>query len=119
MNERRKPGPRTPAPVTGSFFEGSDSRGPAKDGPVEPEAVAESLRFEDALARLESLVDDLESGELPLEETIEKFEEGQRLLETCNALLARAELRVKEILRGAEGGVVEQEWTGEDGADGE
>lgn len=67
------------------------------------------LRFEESLERLEILVQELESGELPLEETIERFEEGQRLLKTCTDLLSQAELRVKEILKRADG-FEERDW---------
>jgi exodeoxyribonuclease VII small subunit len=65
--------------------------------------------FEQALVRLETLVERLEKGDLPLEETIEVFEEGQKLLRVCNDLLGRAELRVKEILRRADGELIEVE----------
>lgn len=60
-------------------------------------------RFEEALERLEELVEDLESGELALEDSIARFEEGQRLLGICTELLERAELRVREVLRRSDG----------------
>ena len=69
--------------------------------------------FEEALARLETLVEELEAGDLPLEQTISAFEEGQKLLKTCGDLLTTAELKVKEILRRADGGLEEREWKGE------
>jgi exodeoxyribonuclease VII small subunit len=71
--------------------------------------AATEVRFEEALARLEELVGRLEVGELPLEETIETFEEGQKLLRICTDLLNRTELRVKEILRRADGTLEEHE----------
>lgn len=77
--------------------------------------VPPEMRFEEALARLEELVGRLEVGELPLEETLETFEEGQRLLRTCNDLLNRAELRLREILRRADGTLEEREM--KEGAD--
>ena len=70
--------------------------------------------FEDALERLESLVEELESGDLPLEDTIAKFEEGQRLLRSCHDLLSRAELRVKEILDRTDGSLEERPWNGDE-----
>jgi exodeoxyribonuclease VII small subunit len=76
------------------------------------------MSFEEALARLEELVTRLEAGELPLEETIRTFEEGQALLRTCTELLGKAEQRVKEILRRADGAVDEVEWRGGDNAAG-
>src|SRR5262245_11244507 len=73
------------------------------------------LRFEEALDRLEALVKELETGNLPLEETIGRFEEGQKLLRLCNDLLAKAELKVKEVLRQADGTLSEADWNEENG----
>jgi exodeoxyribonuclease VII small subunit len=56
--------------------------------------------FEESLRRLEAIVSRLEAGELPLEETLRLFEEGQVLVRTCGGLLARAEQRVKELVEG-------------------
>ena len=67
-------------------------------GTAEPEAG-----FEGALQRLEAIVKTLEEGELPLEETLRLFEEGQTLLKSCGELLGRAELRVQELLRQTDG----------------
>lgn len=61
--------------------------------------------FESALARLEEIVRTLESGDLPLEETIRIFEEGQALVRACGALLNRAELRIQELMQGDDGEV--------------
>ena len=68
-----------------------------------PGAGGNGPRFEEALTRLEELVQELESGELPLEDSIARFEEGQRLLCVCTELLERAELRVREVLRRTDG----------------
>lgn len=56
--------------------------------------------FEASLRRLEEIVARLEAGELPLEETLRLFEEGQGLVKTCDGLLERAEQRVKELVAG-------------------
>jgi exodeoxyribonuclease VII small subunit len=74
-------------------------------------------RFEEALRRLEQLVQELESGALPLEESIARFEEGQELLRLCSAQLERAELRVQEVLRRANGDLVLREVRVEEGPD--
>jgi exodeoxyribonuclease VII small subunit len=69
-----------------------------------PEAAgANGPRFEEALGRLEELVGELESGELALEDSIARFEEGQRLLRVCTELLECAELRVREVVRRTDG----------------
>lgn len=55
-------------------------------------------RFEEALGELESLVDALERGALTLDESVDAFEKGQRLLGVLNQRLRDAERRVKELL---------------------
>ena len=61
------------------------------------------LSFEDALARLESIVSRLESGQAPLEESISLYEEGARLKAHCEERLKAAQLRVEKIVVGADG----------------
>jgi exodeoxyribonuclease VII small subunit len=68
------------------------------------------MTFEDALERLESIVDTLSKGKLSLDETMEKFEEGTRLFRLCDERLRNAEQRVS-ILAQSEGGVVEEPYT--------
>ena len=55
------------------------------------------LDFETALAELETLVEQLESGELPLEESLKAFEKGIALTRQCQESLKAAELKVKEL----------------------
>ncbi len=63
----------------------------------------QSLSFEEAFGELESLVQQLEEGKLPLEETIRLFEKGSLLAQHCQALLDKAELRVQQLTEGADG----------------
>ena len=58
--------------------------------------------FEKALSELESLVDNLEKGELPLEETLKQFERGIELTRCCQKALKSAEQRVEILLAGSE-----------------
>ena len=67
------------------------------------DAVSPDLSFEDALARLEQIVQRLESGSAPLEESIKLYEEGAALKEHCEARLKDAQLRVEKIVVGADG----------------
>ena len=57
--------------------------------------------FEQALARLEKIVEKLDDGNLPLDESIELFKEGTALAKICRDKLATAEVQVKEALRGS------------------
>ena len=58
-----------------------------------------ALSFEDALARLESIVSELERGETPLEETIDRFEQGIALARRCEDRLNEADRKVAILLR--------------------
>lgn len=75
----------------------------AKDAarPVAPDVA--SLSFEAALAELESIVQSLERGNVPLEESITIYERGEALRSRCEALLKEAEARVEMITRDADG----------------
>jgi len=55
------------------------------------------LSFESALAKLEAIVESMESGEVPLAELLAKFEEGNKLLKHCEARLKEAELKIEQL----------------------
>tara|TARA_A100001037_G_scaffold297272_3_gene319038 strand:- start:2368 stop:2604 length:237 start_codon:yes stop_codon:yes gene_type:complete len=59
--------------------------------------TAQTPDFESALAELEDLVEQLESGELPLEESLKAFEKGIALTRHCQNALKAAELKVKAL----------------------
>ena len=62
-----------------------------------------SLSFEAALARLEEIVRTLEKGEAPLDQSIELYQEGERLKRHCEARLKDAQARIEQIALGADG----------------
>ena len=53
--------------------------------------------FETALGNLEQLVASMESGDIPLAELVEKFEEGSNLVKICEERLKQAELRIQKL----------------------
>ncbi len=63
------------------------------------------IKFEDALARLEQIVDTLETGNLPLEDSLKAFEEGVVMARHCARYLDAAEKRI-ELLTKDEAGVL-------------
>ena len=63
------------------------------------------IKFEDALGRLEQIVDQLEAGELPLEASLKAFEEGVALARRCAKYLEEAEKRI-ELLTKDEAGLL-------------
>ncbi len=66
-------------------------------------AKATEPTFEDALGRLESIVETMETGELPLEQLMNRFEEGTRLVKLCQDRLAAADLRLQQLQVDASG----------------
>ena len=62
-----------------------------------------NLPFEEALKRLEGIVDAMENDDLPLETLLSKYEEGTRLAERCQSRLAEAEVKVQQLERKASG----------------
>ena len=60
--------------------------------------------FEDALSRLETLVEKMESGDGTLDQSLDWFEEGMSLIESCRQELESAEQKVKELIKDSEGG---------------
>jgi len=63
------------------------------------------LPFEEALRKLETIVDEMESDELPLEALLSRFEEGSQLAAVCQAKLAGAELKVSQLEQTDAGGL--------------
>jgi exodeoxyribonuclease VII small subunit len=59
--------------------------------------------FESALEKLESIVHSMESGQLPLEELLTRYEEGTQWIRFCQDKLASAEKRIEVITRSASG----------------
>lgn len=89
----RAPKASKPAAVTGQPE--SSSGATAHEVPVMP--------FEDAFARLEALVAEMERGDLPLEALLAKFEEGVGLVKNCQAFLRQAQLRVEQFVEVKDG----------------
>lgn len=63
------------------------------------------MSFEDALRALEDVVRRLESGDVPLDESIALYERGEALRRHCQARLDAAQARIEKIVAGPDGGV--------------
>ncbi len=68
-------------------------------------AAPSELPFEAALEKLEDIVSSMESQDLPLETLLARYEEGTRLATVCQAKLAEAELKVKQLEQRSDGGL--------------
>ena len=58
----------------------------------------DDLTFEQSLEELEILVDKLERGQLPLDESLETFETGMKLAHVCTEKLTKAERRIEKLI---------------------
>jgi len=67
-----------------------------------------TVNLEKALTDLEELVEELESGDLPLEKAMKKFEEGIKLTRGCQGALKEAEQKVEILLKSAGGEGLEE-----------
>ncbi len=83
-----------------------------------------TVKFEEALARLETIVAELERGELPLDDSMRIFEEGIKLSKVCLKMLDDAERRVEILVKDKDGRkrtrpleLEEQSETGQDNGD--
>jgi exodeoxyribonuclease VII small subunit len=68
-----------------------------------PKAPSAEPNFEKAMARLEAIVEQMESGKLPLEDLIVRYEEGMGLVKVCQERLASAEQKIEIIARNSVG----------------
>ena len=66
--------------------------------------------FEASLAELEAIVQRLEQGELPLEESLRQFERGVALTRSCQRALRQAEQKIRVLSKGTDGELVEQDF---------
>src|SRR3982751_4610524 len=65
--------------------------------------AAPELNFEKAMDRLEAIVEQMESGKLPLEDLIVRYEEGMNLVKVCQERLTTAEQKIEIIARNSAG----------------
>lgn len=61
------------------------------------------LSFEAALTKLETIVDSMEQGDVPLADLLGKYEDGTKLLKICEARLKEAELKIEKLRKQKDG----------------
>ncbi len=66
-----------------------------------------TVDFEKSLERLETIVEEMESGDLPLEQMIKHFEEGSKLVTLCSGKLNEVEQKIEKLVK--KGGVLTSE----------
>ncbi len=60
------------------------------------------LSFEDSIKRLRTIVDKIEQGEIPLQDSLEQYEQGMALIQHCRQILQKAEKRIEKISKPGE-----------------
>jgi exodeoxyribonuclease VII small subunit len=75
-----------------------------------PKSREAEPNFEGAMDRLEKIVEQMESGKLPLEDLIVRYEEGMKLVKVCQERLANAERKIEIIARNSAGKSVVKEF---------
>jgi len=73
---------------------------------LKSEGLMAEKKFETALARLEEIVQELEKGDLPLEQSLKFFEEGIKLSRICNKRLEDVERKVEILLKDKSGNMI-------------
>lgn len=80
------------------FFVANPSKNAGQTSPAKS-----NLPFEEALTKLEAIVEAMESDDLPLETLLAKYEEGTKLARVCQSKLAEAELKIQQLEKNAAG----------------
>lgn len=78
---------------------------PTNDFVLRFQMSKEKLNFEQAMGRLEKIVEAIEQGKIGLEDSIKQFEEGMFLIKHCRTVLSDAELKIQQLQAAGESGV--------------
>jgi exodeoxyribonuclease VII small subunit len=66
----------------------------------------EEIKFEKAMKRLESIVDELEKGEMDIDKSLEAFEEGIKMSRLCSKKLNEAEQKIEQLTKNEKGELI-------------
>lgn len=75
--------------------------------------MKKELTFEEAIENLEKIVGELESGELPLDKSVDSFKKGMELSNYCNKLLEDAEKTISILVEQKDGSIKEENFEAE------
>ena len=70
--------------------------------------MEEKTRFEDNMKKLEQIATELEKGDLDLDTSVAKFEEGMKLSKECSEMLEKAEKKITMLIKGENGELAEE-----------
>lgn len=75
--------------------------------------MEKNKKFEDMMKDLEQIAKDLESGELSLDESVKKFEEGIEISKYCSKILEDAEKKITILIKDSNGDITEEDFSAE------
>lgn len=75
--------------------------------------MEKNKNFEDMMKDLEQIAKDLESGELSLDESVKKFEEGMEISKSCSKILEDAEKKITILIKDSNGDIAEENFSAE------
>ena len=70
--------------------------------------MKENKNFEEMMQDLEKIAKDLEGGELSLDESVKKFEEGMKISKECSEILENAEKKISILVKNSDGDIIEE-----------
>lgn len=70
--------------------------------------MKENKSFEEMMQDLEKIAKDLEGGELSLDESVKKFEEGMKISKECSEILENAEKKISILVKNSDGDIIEE-----------
>ncbi len=70
--------------------------------------MEKEISFEDNMKKLEEIANELEKGNLDLDESVSKFEEGMKLSKECSEMLEKAEKKITMLIKGEDGELIEK-----------
>ena len=70
--------------------------------------MEENISFEENMKKLEEIATELEKGDLDLDSSVAKFEEGMKLSKQCNEMLEKAEKKITMLIKGENGELIEE-----------
>ncbi len=72
--------------------------------------MSEELKFEKCMERLEKIVEELEAGNIPLDEALKKYEEGVKLSRACSEKLTQAEKKIQVLTKSLDGSLKREDF---------
>lgn len=74
----------------------------------------ESINFEENMKKLEQIASELEKGDLDLDTSVKKFEEGMRISKECSDMLEKAEKKITMLIKNNDGELTEENFVQEE-----